>query len=83
MDELECHQKLHMEYQCVRSSIVVLALIPDSRNSFFDVVNLFGPAISGIIANRHRQIPRLLIHLSKSQDDEIGDGTTVVVGESL
>jgi len=28
------------------------------------------------------QIARLLVQLSKSQDDEIGDGTTGVVGES-
>ena len=29
------------------------------------------------------QIARLLVQLSKSQDDEIGDGTTGVVGEFL
>ena len=29
------------------------------------------------------QIARLLVQLSKSQDDEIGDGTTGVVGESF
>ena len=29
------------------------------------------------------QIAKLLVQLSKSQDDEIGDGTTGVVGESL
>ncbi len=28
------------------------------------------------------QIAKLLVELSKSQDDEIGDGTTSVVGES-
>ncbi|GFO16645.1 T-complex protein 1 subunit epsilon [Plakobranchus ocellatus] len=28
------------------------------------------------------QIARLMVQLSKSQDDEIGDGTTGVVGES-
>ena len=28
------------------------------------------------------QIAKLLVQLSKSQDDEIGDGTTGVVGES-
>lgn len=27
------------------------------------------------------QIAKLLVELSKSQDDEIGDGTTGVVGE--
>jgi len=29
------------------------------------------------------QIAKLLVELSKSQDDEIGDGTTGVVGEPL
>ncbi len=29
------------------------------------------------------QIAKLLVQLSKSQDDEIGDGTTGVVGQSL
>lgn len=29
------------------------------------------------------QIAKLLVQLSKSQDDEIGDGTTGVVGEQL
>lgn len=29
------------------------------------------------------QIAKLLVQLSKSQDDEIGDGTTGVVGELL
>lgn len=29
------------------------------------------------------QIAKLLVEVSKSQDDEIGDGTTGVVGESL
>jgi hypothetical protein len=29
------------------------------------------------------QIAKLLVQLSKSQDDEIGDGTTGVVGESF
>uniref|UniRef100_A0A673LQG9 T-complex 1 n=1 Tax=Sinocyclocheilus rhinocerous TaxID=307959 RepID=A0A673LQG9_9TELE len=29
------------------------------------------------------QIAKLMVELSKSQDDEIGDGTTGVVGESL
>lgn len=28
----------------------------------------------------HHQIAKLLVQLSKSQDDEIGDGTTGVVG---
>lgn len=30
----------------------------------------------------HHQIAKLLVQLSKSQDDEIGDGTTGVVGMS-
>ena len=29
----------------------------------------------------HHQIAKLLVELSKSQDDEVGDGTTGVVGE--
>lgn len=29
------------------------------------------------------QIARLMVELSKSQDDEVGDGTTGVVGESM
>lgn len=29
------------------------------------------------------QIAKLLVQLSRSQDDEIGDGTTGVVGESV
>ena len=29
------------------------------------------------------QIAKLLVQLSKSQDDEIGDGTTGVVGKNL
>jgi len=29
------------------------------------------------------QIAKLLVQLSKSQDDEIGDGTTGVVGKSF
>jgi T-complex protein 1 subunit epsilon len=29
------------------------------------------------------EIGKLLVQLSKSQDDEIGDGTTGVVGESM
>ena len=29
------------------------------------------------------QIAKLLVQLSKSQDDEIGDGTTGVVGEPI
>ena len=30
----------------------------------------------------HHQIAKLMVELSKSQDDEVGDGTTGVVGES-
>ena len=31
----------------------------------------------------HHQIAKLLVELSKSQDDEVGDGTTGVVGKGL
>jgi len=41
-----------------------------------------GATILGQMEVEH-QIARLLVELSKSQDDEIGDGTTGVVGKSL
>lgn len=41
-----------------------------------------GATILGQMEVEH-QIARLLVQLSKSQDDEIGDGTTGVVGEYL
>ena len=39
-----------------------------------------GATILGKMEVEH-QIAKLLVQLSKSQDDEIGDGTTGVVGE--
>lgn len=39
-----------------------------------------GATILGQMEVEH-QIAKLLVQLSKSQDDEIGDGTTGVVGE--
>ena len=39
-----------------------------------------GATILGMMDVEH-QIAKLLVELSKSQDDEIGDGTTGVVGE--
>jgi T-complex protein 1 subunit epsilon len=41
-----------------------------------------GATILGQMEVEH-QIAKLLVQLSKSQDDEIGDGTTGVVGMSL
>lgn len=41
-----------------------------------------GATILGQMEVEH-QIAKLLVQLSKSQDDEIGDGTTGVVGESF
>lgn len=41
-----------------------------------------GATILGMMDVKH-QIAKLLVQLSKSQDDEIGDGTTGVVGKSL
>lgn len=41
-----------------------------------------GATILGLMDVEH-QIAKLLVELSKSQDDEIGDGTTGVVGRSL
>lgn len=41
-----------------------------------------GATILGQMEVEH-QIAKLLVQLSKSQDDEIGDGTTGVVGVSL
>lgn len=41
-----------------------------------------GATILGQMEVEH-QIAKLLVQLSKSQDDEIGDGTTGVVGEFL
>lgn len=41
-----------------------------------------GATILGQMEVEH-QIAKLLVEVSKSQDDEIGDGTTGVVGESL
>lgn len=41
-----------------------------------------GATILGQMEVEH-QIAKLLVQLSKSQDDEIGDGTTGVVGTSL
>ena len=41
-----------------------------------------GATILGQMEVEH-QIAKLLVQLSKSQDDEIGDGTTGVVGESI
>lgn len=41
-----------------------------------------GATILGMMDVEH-QIAKLLVELSKSQDDEIGDGTTGVVGRSL
>lgn len=40
-----------------------------------------GATILGMMDVEH-QIAKLLVELSKSQDDEIGDGTTGVVGKS-
>lgn len=40
-----------------------------------------GATILGQMEVEH-QIAKLLVEVSKSQDDEIGDGTTGVVGES-
>jgi T-complex protein 1 subunit epsilon len=39
-----------------------------------------GATILGMMEVEH-QIAKLLVEVSKSQDDEIGDGTTGVVGE--
>ena len=39
-----------------------------------------GATILGMMDVQH-QIAKLMVELSKSQDDEIGDGTTGVVGE--
>ena len=41
-----------------------------------------GATILGQMEVEH-QIAKLMVQLSKSQDDEIGDGTTGVVGEFL
>lgn len=41
-----------------------------------------GATILGMMDVKH-QIAKLLVQLSKSQDDEIGDGTTGVVGKSM
>lgn len=41
-----------------------------------------GATILGMMDVEH-QIAKLLVELSKSQDDEIGDGTTGVVGKAL
>jgi hypothetical protein len=41
-----------------------------------------GATILGQMEVEH-QIAKLLVQLSKSQDDEIGDGTTGVVGQSF
>lgn len=41
-----------------------------------------GATILGQMQVEH-QIAKLLVEVSKSQDDEIGDGTTGVVGESF
>lgn len=41
-----------------------------------------GATILGMMDVKH-QIAKLLVQLSKSQDDEIGDGTTGVVGKTL
>lgn len=41
-----------------------------------------GATILGQMEVEH-QIAKLLVQLSKSQDDEIGDGTTGVVGELM
>ena len=41
-----------------------------------------GATILGMMDVQH-QIAKLMVELSKSQDDEIGDGTTGVVGEGV
>ena len=41
-----------------------------------------GATILGQMEVEH-QIAKLMVQLSKSQDDEIGDGTTGVVGTSM
>jgi len=41
-----------------------------------------GATILSMMDVQH-QIARLMVELSKSQDDEVGDGTTGVVGEGL
>ena len=41
-----------------------------------------GATILSMMDVQH-QIARLLVELSKSQDDEVGDGTTGVVGKGL
>ena len=40
-----------------------------------------GATILGMMQVEH-QIAKLMVDLSKSQDDEIGDGTTGVVGQA-
>ena len=39
-----------------------------------------GATILGMMQVEH-EVAKLMVELSKSQDDEIGDGTTGVVGE--
>ena len=66
---------------CVRSLPLYLGLdkILISPDGEITVTN-DGATILGQMEVEH-QIAKLLVQLSKSQDDEIGDGTTGVVGE--
>ena len=54
----------------------------DSRSRGEITVTNDGATILGQMEVEH-QIAKLMVQLSKSQDDEIGDGTTGVVGASL
>jgi hypothetical protein len=54
------------------------AFIADiSPDGIIDLIMIF---MSCLIQDVEHQIAKLMVQLSKSQDDEIGDGTTGVVG---
>lgn len=69
-----------------------LQIVSEARNKGLDKILISpdgeitvtndGATILGQMEVEH-QIAKLLVQLSKSQDDEIGDGTTGVVGVSI